>query len=57
MIVVISALIALDSPGPVLFRQPRTGLNGAIFTIYKFRTMTVAEDGDIVPMRRGTTPA
>ena len=43
--VVISALIALDSPGPVLFRQPRTGLNGAIFTIYKFRTMTVAPPG------------
>ena len=38
----ISLAIVLDSPGPVLFRQQRTGLNGRIFTIYKFRSMTVA---------------
>jgi putative colanic acid biosysnthesis UDP-glucose lipid carrier transferase len=41
-------LIRLESPGSVLFRQRRTGLNGKVFWIYKFRSMTVAEDGDII---------
>lgn len=41
----ISAAIALDSSGPILFRQQRTGLNGRIFVIYKFRTMTVTTPG------------
>lgn len=36
---------------PVLFRQRRPGLNGQIFTIYKFRTMTDARDeqGQLLP--------
>ena len=35
----IALLIKLASPGPVFFRQQRSGLNGAPFTLYKFRTM------------------
>jgi Undecaprenyl-phosphate glucose phosphotransferase len=42
---VIAWLIKRDSPGPVLYRQERMGLDGKQFTVYKFRTMPVdAED-------------
>jgi putative colanic acid biosynthesis UDP-glucose lipid carrier transferase len=37
--------IRLDSPGPVLFRQRRYGLDGREIGVCKFRTMTVVEDG------------
>jgi len=35
----VALVIKLTSPGPVLFRQQRSGLNGRPFTLYKFRTM------------------
>jgi putative colanic acid biosynthesis UDP-glucose lipid carrier transferase len=41
----IAIAIKLDSPGPVLFRQQRQGLNGKVIKVLKFRTMTVMEDG------------
>ena len=37
--------IKLDSPGPVIFRQFRKGFNGKQFMMFKFRTMTVQENG------------
>ena len=40
--------VKLSSPGPVLFKQRRYGLDGKRIVIYKFRSMTVAEDGDMV---------
>jgi putative colanic acid biosynthesis UDP-glucose lipid carrier transferase len=40
--------VKATSPGPALFKQRRYGLDGRPFSVYKFRTMTVAEDGDVV---------
>jgi exopolysaccharide biosynthesis polyprenyl glycosylphosphotransferase len=39
LFVILAILIKLTSPGPVFFRQQRSGLNGSPFTLYKFRTM------------------
>jgi Undecaprenyl-phosphate glucose phosphotransferase len=40
--------IKLDGPGPVIFRQSRNGFNGRQFVIFKFRTMTVQENGSTI---------
>jgi len=42
----IALAIKLDSKGPVIFRQRRHGFNHQSFYVWKFRTMTVLEDGD-----------
>jgi exopolysaccharide biosynthesis polyprenyl glycosylphosphotransferase len=39
LIVLIAAAVRLTSQGPVIFRQVRVGRDGAMFTLYKFRTM------------------
>jgi Undecaprenyl-phosphate glucose phosphotransferase len=44
--------IKLDSSGPAIFRQARNGFNGKQFVIYKFRTMHVQENGDVVTQAR-----
>jgi putative colanic acid biosynthesis UDP-glucose lipid carrier transferase len=41
--------VKLTSPGPVIFKQRRYGLEGEEITVYKFRSMTVCEDGTDVP--------
>ena len=40
--------IKLDSSGPVVFRQSRKGFNGRQFMMFKFRTMSVLENGSTV---------
>ncbi|MEP0847531.1 MAG: undecaprenyl-phosphate glucose phosphotransferase [Phycisphaerae bacterium] len=44
--VIIAALIRLSSPGPVLYRQRRMGLDGREFDIFKFRTMRADAESD-----------
>ena len=39
LLLLISILIRFDSPGPALFVQKRAGLNGALFNMFKFRSM------------------
>lgn len=36
--------VKLDSKGPAIFKQPRLGLNGRVFNIYKFRSMKVGSE-------------
>ena len=57
LLLVVAILIKIDSKGPVMFRQERTGLNGKNFSIYKFRTMRVEmeENGRILSHDERTT--
>jgi len=48
LLLAIAAGVKLTSPGPALFRQRRYGLDGREIVVYKFRSMTVAEDGPVV---------
>ena len=41
----VALCVRLESPGPVLFKQKRYGLDGREILVYKFRSMTVTEDG------------
>ena len=43
---VIAIGVRLTSPGPVIFKQRRYGLDGKEIVVWKFRTMTTLEDGD-----------
>lgn len=45
---IVALAIKLDSPGPVIFKQPRLGRYGTVYTMYKFRSMCVgAEEGGV----------
>jgi putative colanic acid biosynthesis UDP-glucose lipid carrier transferase len=45
LLLVIAVLVKFTSPGPVIFKQRRYGLDGQEIAVYKFRTMSVTEDG------------
>ncbi len=44
LLLVLTGLVRLSSPGPILFRQLRIGRDGQIFELLKFRTMRLADD-------------
>jgi putative colanic acid biosynthesis UDP-glucose lipid carrier transferase len=46
LLLAIAIGVRVTSPGPVLFKQRRYGLDGKAITVYKFRSMTVMEDGE-----------
>ena len=48
LLLVIALAIKLDSPGPVIFKQRRYGLDGEEILVYKFRSMRVCEDGESI---------
>jgi putative colanic acid biosynthesis UDP-glucose lipid carrier transferase len=52
ILVCIALAVKLTSPGPVIFRQRRYGLDGEEIVVYKFRSMRVVEDGDRIEQAR-----
>ena len=48
ILLVLTIGVKLSSPGPIIFKQRRYGLDGKEILVYKFRSMTVCDDGDIV---------
>jgi putative colanic acid biosysnthesis UDP-glucose lipid carrier transferase len=52
LLLVIAILVKATSPGPVIFRQRRYGLDGQEILVYKFRSMRVTEDGDRIEQAR-----
>jgi putative colanic acid biosynthesis UDP-glucose lipid carrier transferase len=47
-LVIIAIAVKITSKGPVIFKQYRYGLNGKEIKVYKFRTMTVTENSNVV---------
>ena len=48
LLLMIAVAVKANSPGPVIFKQRRYGLDGEQIAVYKFRSMAVTEDGQMV---------
>lgn len=51
----IALAVKLTSPGPIIFKQRRYGHNGEEIIVYKFRSMTVAEDSNNIVQAKKMT--
>lgn len=56
LMALIALAIRLDTRGPALFKQCRSGFNRRRFTIYKFRSMTTADNGPVVEQAKKNDP-
>jgi putative colanic acid biosynthesis UDP-glucose lipid carrier transferase len=56
LMLALAVMVRLSSPGPIIFAQRRYGLDGREITIWKFRTMTVIEDGARIVQARKHDP-
>ncbi|MFZ4478525.1 MAG: sugar transferase, partial [Rhodoferax sp.] len=52
LLLIIAIAVKTGSPGPIIFQQRRCGEDGKEIVIYKFRSMTVTEDGDTIEQAR-----
>ena len=52
LLLMVALAVKLSSPGPVIFRQRRYGLDGQEIVVYKFRSMRVVEDGAVIEQAR-----
>jgi len=56
LLAIIALCVKLTSRGPVIFKQRRYGLDGNDITVYKFRSMTVMDDGDTIEQAKKEDP-
>ncbi len=56
VLLVIAIGVKLSSPGPVIFRQRRNGLDGEEIIVYKFRSMRTQDDGPVVHQAKKADP-
>ena len=56
LLLAVAVGVKLSSPGPVIFRQRRNGLNGEEITVYKFRSMTATDNGAVVKQAQRNDP-
>jgi putative colanic acid biosysnthesis UDP-glucose lipid carrier transferase len=56
LLVAIAIAVKASSPGPILFKQRRYGIDGKETLVYKFRSMRVAEDGAVIKQAQRGDP-